>query len=170
MEPVIALTIHQQVSNHRMAAPASISSNEGCHFKDIEGPRISSVQPVDQYEFNARNWKHKRWYTSDWIILQTLLSILPCWALGWFGFGDFLSRRSHFLCFLAMFHAKHGTYAFVRCWWMLGVDARCTTVPAYDTLAAKEAACHSTIFDMRWVSFLWPPWSTTMTPVVVSRG
>ncbi|CAM9796065.1 unnamed protein product [Pylaiella littoralis] len=60
MEPTIALILHQQVSNHRMAAPSSISSSEGCHFKDIEGPCISPVQPVDQNEFNARNWKHNR--------------------------------------------------------------------------------------------------------------
>lgn len=55
MEPIIALTIHQQVSNHRLVAPSPSSTKEG-----TEGPRVSSVQPVDQYELNARNWKHHR--------------------------------------------------------------------------------------------------------------
>lgn len=55
MEPIIALTIHQQVSNHRLSSPSPCSTKE-----DIEGPHVSSVQPVDQYELNAQNWKHHR--------------------------------------------------------------------------------------------------------------
>lgn len=55
LEPLIALVVHQQVSSHRLAAPALSATKE-----DIEGPCISSLQPVDQYEFNTRNWKHNR--------------------------------------------------------------------------------------------------------------
>lgn len=56
LEPMIALVVHQQVSSHRLRTPPSPSATN----EDIEGPCISSVQPVDQYEFNTRNWKHNR--------------------------------------------------------------------------------------------------------------
>lgn len=55
LEPIIALVVHQQVSSHRLAAPSPSSTKE-----DGNGPSISSVQPVDQYEFNTQNWKHNR--------------------------------------------------------------------------------------------------------------
>lgn len=55
LEPIIALVVHQQVSSHRLAARSLSSTNE-----EIEGPRVSSVQPVDQYEFNTQNWTHNR--------------------------------------------------------------------------------------------------------------
>eukprot|EP00752_Nemacystus_decipiens_P004048 g3706.t1 len=49
------VTVDVDVSSHQLAAPTLSATNE-----DIEGPLISSVQPVDQYEFNTRNWKHNR--------------------------------------------------------------------------------------------------------------
>lgn len=55
LEPIIAMVVHQQVSSHRLAAPSLSSSNEF-----VEGPCISSVQPVEQYEFNTQSWKHNR--------------------------------------------------------------------------------------------------------------
>lgn len=55
LEPIIALVVHQQVSSHRLAVP-SLSPT----IKDIEGPCMSSVQPVDQYEFNTQNWERNR--------------------------------------------------------------------------------------------------------------
>lgn len=55
LEPIIALVVHQQVSRHRLTTPSLSSMKE-----DIKGPCVSSVQPVDQYEFNTQNWKHNR--------------------------------------------------------------------------------------------------------------
>lgn len=54
LEAIIALVVHQQVSRHRLA-PHQQNTNE-----DIKGPCVSSVQPVDQYEFQTQNWKDNR--------------------------------------------------------------------------------------------------------------
>ncbi|CAM9805327.1 unnamed protein product [Hapterophycus canaliculatus] len=60
MEPIIALTIHQQTSAHHENALSSASREGDYQSKDIKGPCISSVQPVDQFEFNTQNWKRHR--------------------------------------------------------------------------------------------------------------
>ncbi|CAM9706464.1 unnamed protein product [Ectocarpus sp. 12 AP-2014] len=54
MEPIIALTIHQQVSRFRMAAPSSTTSNEDAQFKEVEGPCVSStLNSSSLYEVKA---------------------------------------------------------------------------------------------------------------------
>lgn len=58
MEPAIAFTIHNQVLHHRFEE--SSPYGEGSPDEEAQGPQISYVQPVDQYEFNARDWNEHR--------------------------------------------------------------------------------------------------------------
>lgn len=60
MEAAIAFTIHEQLLDLRAAAVHSASDDVESISKDKLGPRLSSVQPVDQYEFNARDWRDHR--------------------------------------------------------------------------------------------------------------
>eukprot|EP00904_Undaria_pinnatifida_P010357 jgi/Undpi1/6451/HiC_scaffold_20.g08931.m1 len=60
MEPAIAFTIHQQICKHRVELTPSTSGIKENTTEDVTGPRLSSLQPVDQYEFNAQDWREHR--------------------------------------------------------------------------------------------------------------
>ncbi|CAM9852970.1 unnamed protein product [Sphacelaria rigidula] len=60
MEPIIAFTIHQQLLDHRVKAGRSGGSTDELQLEAMTGPHLCHVQPVDQYEFNSRDWRIHR--------------------------------------------------------------------------------------------------------------
>lgn len=60
MEPAIAFTIHQQLVDHRVQAAGPDDCISTLQTKVTLGPHLSHVQPVDQYEFNTRDWRDHR--------------------------------------------------------------------------------------------------------------
>ena len=60
MEAPIAYSVHQQLCKHRMTGSRSSTEDSRQISEDRPGPYISSVQPVDQYEFKSRDWSDHR--------------------------------------------------------------------------------------------------------------
>ncbi|CAM9337746.1 unnamed protein product [Ascophyllum nodosum] len=60
MEAPIAYSVHQQLCKHRMTGSRSSTEDSRQISEDRLGPYISSVQPVDQYEFKSRDWSDHR--------------------------------------------------------------------------------------------------------------